>query len=229
MRKNIKITKPKTSLMCPPGSHVVRGHYRICKSGTRTWVDTHIRRNRGKKIMLLSENLLYLYWNNKKAFDKIKAVKGFHSHHELDPVIHFWLNYWKSQGLKFPKGLTPLHIKCLIAVESSFRPGVHAKSSTAMGLMQLLAPTLQRLKGVKKNNYREIRNHYLSLSKKEALNPVLNIAAGIRWLSNKHEQLLRIKRIKDKGIKSTIKYYHSWDKDGEKYAKKILKLYNESK
>lgn len=228
MSKKIKITKPNKNSICPLGSHVVRGHYRICKSGTRTWVDAHIRRNRGKKVMLLSENLLYLYWNNKKTFKKVKAVKGFPPYHELDPIIHFWLNYWKSQGLKFPEGLTPLHIKCLIAVESSFRPRIRAKSSTAMGLMQLLSPTLQRLKGIKKNNYREVKDQYVSLSRKEALDPVLNIAAGIRWLSNKHEQLLKIKKIKNKGIKSTLKYYHSWDKDGEEYAEKILKLYNES-
>ena len=131
--------------------------------------------------------------------------------------------------MKFHHQLTPLHIKALIAVESSFRASVQARTSTATGLMQLLAPTLQRLKGIKADNYREVDRHYVSITKKERSDPVLNIAAGIRWLSHKYEQLLKIKKIKDKGLKSSIKYYHSWSSAGEEYAEKILKLYKESK
>ncbi len=43
------VRQPKKSEMCPVGSHIVRGYYRVCESGTRTWVDTHARINRGRK------------------------------------------------------------------------------------------------------------------------------------------------------------------------------------
>lgn len=63
----MKESDPKE--MCPPGYHVVHGHKRICKSGTTTWVDTHIRRNRGKiRPGLLKENIWFLFWNSKKKY-----------------------------------------------------------------------------------------------------------------------------------------------------------------
>jgi hypothetical protein len=73
--------------MCPVGCHVVRGHVRVCKSGTRTWVDTHIRKNRSRRTMHFSENILHLYWNNKKKYPKLKAKKPFEGYHELDSII----------------------------------------------------------------------------------------------------------------------------------------------
>jgi len=103
--------------MCDVGFHVVKGHYRVCQSGTKTWVDAHTRKNRGRRRIFLEENLLYIYWNNKKRYKKINTIKGYPPHHEVDTVIQFWLEYWRGQGIKFPKGLTPLHIKALIAKE----------------------------------------------------------------------------------------------------------------
>lgn len=233
MAKKIKFEKPSTKLMCPIGSHVVKGHYRKCASGTKTWVDTHVRKNRSKKnkkkVMYLPENLLYIFWNSKKKYPNLKKIKGFPPHNEIDGLIQFWFDYWKSQGLKFHPSMKPLHIKALIATESSFRTHVSAGSSTATGLMQLLAPTLQRLKGVKHNNYREVDSQFVSISKKERKDPVLNIAAGTRWLSHKYEQLLKIRKNKGVSLKEAIKYYHSWDEEGEKYADKILRLYKESR
>ena len=49
--------------MAPPGSHVVSRQARISKNDIKYFVKTHIRKNRGKKIVLLPENLLYLYWH----------------------------------------------------------------------------------------------------------------------------------------------------------------------
>lgn len=114
MDSKIKVNKPPKSEMCPVGFHVVHGHARICKSGTRTWVDTHLRKNRGRKTMYLSENFLHLYWSNNKKYPKLTAIKSFDGYHELDSIIQFWLEYWKSQGVNFPKGLTPLHKKPLL-------------------------------------------------------------------------------------------------------------------
>lgn len=43
--RSITLSKPPKDEMCPPGNHIVRGHERICHSGTRTWVDTHTIKN----------------------------------------------------------------------------------------------------------------------------------------------------------------------------------------
>lgn len=222
----IEVKRPKKSEMCPVGYHVVKGHSRTCHSGTKTWVDAHIRRNRGKRSLYLSENLLFLYWNNEKKYPKLKAIKGYPGHHNLDPIIQFWLNYWKKQGVKFPQGFTPLHVKAIIAAESGFRPKIRAKTSTATGLMQVLKSSIGPLKGRKNKKWREVRNQYVSIAFKELKDPVINIAVGIRWLGHKYFLLRNHKNI---GIKEMIRDYHSRDKAGGEYAEKVLGHYNSSK
>lgn len=226
MTNKIKITKPRDSHMCPVGCHVVKGHYRKCASGTKTWVDTHLRKNRGRKVILLEENILYLYWNNKKKYKRIKGIKTFPPFHELDSIIQFWLEYWKDQGIKFPKGLTALHMKALIAVESSFKPKARAKTSSAIGLMQLLKGVRSALKGTKNTRNNEIRNHFIYVSEKQLEDPVVNIAVGTRWFAHK---FFLMRNRKDQSLKTVIRNYHSRDKEGDKYAKKVLKYYNDSK
>ena len=226
MGSKIKIVKPDKKNMCPVGHHVVKGHYRTCKSGTVTWVDAHIRRNGGKKSMYLSENILYLYWQNKKKYPLLKAIKGFPGHHELDPVIQYWLEHWKKKGIKFPKGLTPLHIKTIIAVESSFRPKARPKTSSAIGLMQLLKGVRSALRGTQNTRNNEVRDNYISISEKELEDPVINIAAGIRWFAHK---FFLMRNHKDQSLKTVIRNYHSKDKAGDEYAKKVLEHYNKSK
>src|SRR3990167_9186372 len=106
------LKKPKSSEMCTPGFHVVSGHNRTCHSGTKTWVDAHMRKNPGKKLkILLFENLHYIFWNTQKEFKKLKGINGFKEHSELDDVIQFWLEYWKEQGIEVPQDLDPLLIK----------------------------------------------------------------------------------------------------------------------
>ena len=225
MRK-IVLHRPSNAEMCPLGFHVVKGHWRTCVSGTVTWVDTHLRKNRGKTTMYLFENLQFYYWNNTKKYPKINAIKGFPAHHNLDGVIQFWLHYWRSRGVKFPHGLDPLHIKALIAAESSFNPEAEAEESTGTGLMQVLKPALRYLKGVEVNNWREVRDNYLRISSEELKNPVVNIAVGIRWLGHKYYLLRNHSK---KGIRETIRDYHSRNKAGEIHADKVLKFYRLSK
>lgn len=223
---SIKIERPDKSKMCDLGYHVVRGHYRVCQRGTKTWVDTHLRKNRGKKVMYLEENLLFLYWNNKKKYKEINAVKGFSPHHEIDQVIQFWLDYWKEQGIKFPEELTPLHIKVLIAIESCFIPNAKPKTSSAIDLMQLLKGAKSSLLGTKNIKDNEVKNHHISVSEDQLEDPVVNIATGTRWFAHK---FYLMRNHKDKSLKKTLKFYHSNDDAGEKYAEKILKLYDQSK
>ena len=55
----------------------------------------------------------------------------------------------------------------------------------------------------------------------------MNIATGIRWLGHK------IKTSRKRNSKDTterifggVKFYHSWDQEGEDYAKKVYRYYN---
>lgn len=225
MRK-IELRRPKDNEMCPLFYHVVKGHRRVCASGTTTWVDAHTRRNRGEIVMYLFENLQFYYWNNTNKYSKINAIKGFPGHHNLDSVIQFWLHYWHSKGVKFPTGLEPLHIKALIAAESSFNPKARTKTTSATGLMQVLKTALRSLKGIEKNNWREVRNNYIRVSSKELEDPVVNIAVGIRWLGHKFYLLRNHSK---KGVRETIRDYHSRNKAGEIHADKVLKFYRLSK
>lgn len=226
MSSKINVIKPSDGEMCPPGYHVVRGHERVCESGTKTWVDAHVRKNRGRKTMYLSENILYLYWNNKNKYQMLKGIKGFLAHHEIDSIIQFWLEHWKERGVTFPNGLTPLHIKALIAVESSFDSLAKSRSSTATGLMQILKTAIGPLAGRKRKGWREVHDNYIAVTQEELKDPVVNIAAGIRWLGHKNYLLRNHKNVT---YKEVIRDYHSRDKAGELYAKKVLKYYNDSK
>ncbi len=226
MKNVINIKKPNKNKMCNIGFHVVKGHYRVCQSGTSTWVDTHFRKNRKHKEMYLEENLLFLYWNNKKRYQNINIIKGYPPHHELDAVIQFWLDYWKKQGVRFPKGLTLLHIKALIAVESSFRPNARPKTSTARGLMQVLSTARTALRGTSNTRNNEVRNNYIDVSPEQSEDPVVNIASGTRWLAHK---FFLLRNRKDKSLRTVIRNYHSKTKEGDKYAEKVLDYYRKSK
>jgi hypothetical protein len=131
------IKRPSTMKMAPPGYHVVSRQARISKTGIKYYVKAHVRKNRGKKIVLLPEKILYLYWHGDTDYPSLGPIKGFMDFPELDSVIQFWLQYWKEFGLSFPSDIDPLVIKAIIANEFSFRPKASAKGSTAYGLMQI--------------------------------------------------------------------------------------------
>jgi hypothetical protein len=225
MGNKIIINKPDDSEMCPVGEHVVRGHTRHCEKSD-TWVDTHFRKNRGRKKMYLSENLLYIFWKNKRSYSQLNTIYGFSPYNEIDDLIQFWFEYWKQQGSGFPDDLTPLHIKALIAVESSFNPNAKAKTTTAIGLMQVLKTALSALRGTKNLRDNEVKDNYISVTTEQLTDPVVNIAVGTRWLAHKY---FLLRNHKNKSVKEVIRDYHSRDKVGEEYAERILNLYKKSK
>lgn len=102
-----QLKRPPTLKMAPPGSHVVKRHAKISPKNIKYNVKAHIRKNRGPKIILLPENILYLYWHGDLDYPRLGAVKGFEEFSEFDQVVQFWLNFWKEQGLSFPKDLDP--------------------------------------------------------------------------------------------------------------------------
>ena len=174
-----------------------------------------------------------LYNNRRqKEYPELPAIKGFEGFHEYDPMIQFWTEYWKDKDV-LDKKVDPLLIKSIIATESSFRPSERTKDpkSTATGLMQLTNSTLETLKGnPDKANYIEVKKYPMHLEEDERLDPLVNVAAGIRWLGHKIEgSPLRNSNNVAERIFGGVKYYHSWDENGEIHARdKVYKLYNET-
>lgn len=226
---NEVLKKPKPTEMCPPGYHVVQGHERICHSGTTTWVDAHVRKNRGKiRPGLLKENIFHLFWNSQKKYKPLKPIIGFSDKgSEFDAAIQFWLEHWKSQGVSFPDDLDPLMVKAMIAVESGFGPKKKAKTSTAEGLMQVTDQSMRVLGGhPSKKKWIEAKDHLIHIEKADKLDPLINIAMGTRLLGHKYAQ---IPKSWDKNAKNAIRSYYSRGKGGEEYADKVMGLYEKSK
>ena len=229
MPKAVKIKRPDDRDMCPPGYHRVHGYERICESGTKTWVDPHNAKNPKRKVAIYhGSNLLYLYWHaDLGQLPAVNPVADFGDFHELDPLIQFWLAYWQSQGLDFPIGMNALVVKALIAVESGFNPSRIAGPTGGRGLMQMLKGSIRTLRGVKdKFGYREVKNQCMVISPDDVLNPVINIAAGTRWLAHKYAL---IRTLPAKTLFNTLKNYNQNNEEGEEYARRVLDLYNESK
>ncbi|MBM4253673.1 MAG: hypothetical protein FJ146_17030 [Deltaproteobacteria bacterium] len=229
MSKTVKIIRPDADEMCPPGYHKVRGYDRTCKSGTKTWVDAHNAKNPTRKAMVYhGPNLLYLFWHaDLSKFPLVNPVTGFSDFHEIDRVIGFWLAYWQSQGLEYPAGMNSLVVKALIAVESSFNASRVTGQTGGRGLMQLLKGSVRVLSGINdKNGYREVKNQCLAISLDEVLDPIINIAAGTRWLAHKYSL---IRPTPAKTLFNTLKNYNQNNSEGEEYARRILDLYNASK
>ena len=75
-------------------------------------------------------------------------------------------------------------MKALIASESSFRENLRIKAGKhnfANGLMQVTDQSLVALR----NEDGEIKDQYITITQKEALDPDANICAGVRWLFQK--------------------------------------------
>ena len=228
------MTSTSASPTCPLGQHHVNNHIRRIGKGKVTYVSAHCRRNpKGKEKLLYASNIRHIYNSRlQKNYPKLPAIKGFKGFHQYDPMIQFWTEYWKEKG-RLIKEVDPLLIKAMIASESSFQPGVRTRdpNSTATGLMQILDTTLGILKGLPdEKGYIEVDEYPIYLEPDERLDPLVNIAAGIRWLGHKIEILPR--RYKPKDISQLIfngvKYYHSWTLEGENHAKKVFRYYNET-
>lgn len=221
------IKRPPILKMAPPGSHVVERQARVSKNGIKYFVKAHIRKNPGKKMVLLPENLLYLYWHGDQDYPILGKVKGYGEVSEIDSVIQFWLSFWRDEGLKFPEDLDPFLIKTIIAIESRFIPAAKTKDprSSATGLMQVTNRTRKDLSGKSEDSQYNLRDNFLDLEMSDLIDPVINIAAGIRWLSFKYT---KPKKGAKKNLFNMLRGYYDWNNGGEAYAQKVLNLYNAS-
>ena len=61
LHKMSLLKEPPILKMAPPGFHIVKRCAKVSKDGIKFFVRAHMRKNRGQKIVLLPENILYLY------------------------------------------------------------------------------------------------------------------------------------------------------------------------
>jgi hypothetical protein len=108
---------------------------------------------------------------------------GYKHGNDFDALIRGWTKYW-NEVLAPETPLDPNLIKALIATESSFHPTEDNKlkgDKRALGLMQITNSTRKTLADEKG----ELKDRLVNVKEKEAFDPNLNIAAGIRWLFQK--------------------------------------------
>ena len=92
--------------------------------------------------------------------------------------------------------------------------------------MQILDTARNALKGTSSVKNNEIRNNYIDISAEQSEDPVVNIAAGTRWLAHK---FFLLRNQKNKSLQRVLRNYYSKTPEGDKYAAKILDLYEKSK
>lgn len=184
--------------ICPVGEHWVKEHPRkVSKSEKNpdgvTIVDGHCRKNSSRHEIFVADELHAIA---KKYFENLKELPsadnlGNSKGNDFDNLIGGWTQFWNDTFN--PKvRLDPNLVKALVASESSFIVNVDAESSigTARGLIQVTEQTRKILADQKG----ELKDFLITLSKKEFYNPILNLAAGIRWLF--HKQYLASHRLK---------------------------------
>ncbi len=175
---------------CPVGQHWVRTHpMRVPpskKSPTGITIRRpHCARNPGygrkltnQEIKKTASSALFLS-KTKPCSLKMEFKDGS----KYDDLIAGWVKYW-NDVFKPEQPLEPNLIKALIASESSFdhKKLADPKNPTsARGLMQLLDTSRKILDDEKG----ELRNHFISASREDLLDPNINICSGIRWLFHK--------------------------------------------
>lgn len=184
------IVKRSPWRICPIGSHWVKEHV---KRGNTDSTDSHCRKNPSGKDILKADEISLIAKLPVFNSVKLKAAPdnlGFKNGNEFDHLINGWCAYW-NEILQPDELLHPNIVKALIATESGFMINPPRSSKhTAIGLLQLMPKTI----GLLSLRSKELKNHYVEISKDEAFDPNVNICAAIRWLFRKRE-LVRRKRI----------------------------------
>jgi hypothetical protein len=173
---------------CPLGKHWVSKHPRT-KSGRTREVAGHCRNNPSKKDQIYSEELSLIaqkYFNALTELPKADNLDFKYLGNRYDSIIAGWTKYWNEILLPdYP--LDADLVKALIATESGFKKDAFVfagkRAGQARGLMQVTDWSLEIL--CDENG--ELRDHLVNIDQGDLTNPVLNIAAGVRWLHRKRE------------------------------------------
>lgn len=177
--------------LCPYGEHWVRTHEeRIppSKKHPRGFVTTryaHCARNPSGKDQLYPDEIREI---TERRFAKVQRMPcphnlGFKNGDKYDDLIAGWVKYWND--IFTPKDLlNPNLVKALIATESGFSPVRLANKknqNSGRGLLQILNST-RKILGDEKG---ELKDHFVTVTRKDLNEPSINICAGIRWLFRK--------------------------------------------
>ncbi len=176
--------------VCPIGQHWVRTHDVHCEPGPQHPEGTYVRHghchtNPSHKDHLYQQETEQIAKDffptlaGPPALNNLKFVK--HGN-EFDQLIRGWTKYW-NEIFQPEEPLDPNLVKALIATESGFNANADNGSkgdARARGLMQVTDGTRKALRDKSGR-----LDHLITLTDKDAYNPNLNIAAGIRWLFEK--------------------------------------------
>lgn len=190
-KKNAVVMSPWRP--CPIGFHWVNEHL---KKGNLDNTDPHCRRNRSKKDVLKPDEIKKISELEIFLNPPVKATSedlGFKNGKKFDNLINGWVAFW-NDVFKPELPLHPNHIKALIATESGFVTNPKAPPGhTAIGLTQIMPKTVSLLSPRSK----ELKDHFIDVSKTEMLDPNVNICSSVRWLFRKRELILRKKKSAD--------------------------------
>ena len=129
---------------------------------------------------------------------------------QFDKFIRGWTKYW-NETLSPEDPLDPNLVKALIATESSFNPKRTNRQkgvNRAIGLMQVTNGTRKILADEKG----ELKDRLVNLTENDAFDPILNIAAGVRWLY--HKKKLASAKLRRKATwEEAVAEYKSYLKD----------------
>ena len=196
----------------------IREHYRK---------GTCVKNKSGKDVLYDDE--IFLIANS--YFSKIKSrvsknKLGYKKGNDYNSIIDGWVKYWND--ILEPKvPLDPDFVKVMILTESSFnfkaKNYAGSRAGYAFGLMQVTEQTIKYLRGYRK----ELRNHLIHIDQKDIHNPIVNIAAGTRWLYRKKE----IADAKFKGASwlETVMLYKGYRTMNHKQIKKFIRFYERIK
>jgi hypothetical protein len=187
--------------VCPYGQHQVVEHPRhnppskTHPEGSISPVRWHCAHNPSGKDQLYPDEIQEIAAQH---FSGLKNKPcpislGFPNGSNYDDLIAGWVQYW-NEVLKPDQLLDPNLVKALIASESNFYPETlndKKDSNSARGLMQITNDTRKLL-----DNETELKDHYVTVTKKDLNDPGVNICAGVRWLFRKREiaSVIRLKR-----------------------------------
>jgi Transglycosylase SLT domain len=219
--------------LCPYGEHWVRTHpmhippSKNYPDGSITTRHEHCARNPSGKDQLYADEIQEIA---KQNFNQLKSKPcpidlGFHLNgNRYDDLIAGWVQYW-NDVLSPDEPLDPNIVKALIASESSFEAKKLAQpknSNSARGLTQITNESRKILDG----NHGDLKDHFITVTKKELDDPNINICAGVRWLFEK-------RRLATSRLKKTASWLDAvWEYKGVNLAKtkeeavNIKKIFN---
>jgi hypothetical protein len=226
--------------MCPPGKHWVVSHPLHVPISEKnpsglTIRDEHCRLNRSKKDQIYSDELQKIAQEHFSRLKKLPTPDklGHSNGNDYDRIIAGWTKYW-NEILKTKVPLDSNLVKALIRTESDFKEKnkvLASKGNWARGLMQVTDETIEILK----NEKGELKDFLVDIDQKEAYDPNLNIAAGVRWLFHK-KHLLESRLKRDVSWEEAAMEYKAYTKDikmGKKSAikqrDKFLEIYKRLK